>query len=122
MAFIQNILGRMRSLVLGIICLFLAITVAVARYPFDPRPLISSMVVVLFTILALTIVAVYSQMHRDPTLSSLTGTKPGELGADFWIKLVGFGAGPVLGLLASVFPEFTDFIFSWIQPGIASIK
>jgi hypothetical protein len=122
MAFIQNILGRMRSLVMGIICLFLSITVAVARYPFDPRPLISSMVVVLFAILALTIIAVYSQMHRDPTLSSLTGTKPGELGADFWFKLVGFGAGPVLGLLASVFPEFTDFIFSWIQPGIASIK
>jgi hypothetical protein len=122
MAFIQNILGRMRSLVMGIICLFLAITVAVARYPFDPRPLISSVVVVLFAILALTIIAVYSQMHRDPTLSSLTGTKPGELGADFWIKVVGFGAGPVLGLVASVFPEFTDFIFSWIQPGIASIK
>ena len=122
MAFIQNILGRMRSLVMGIICLFLAITVAVARYPFDPRPLISAMVVALFVILSVAIVAVYSQMHRDPTLSSLTGTRPGELGADFWIKLVGFGAGPVLGLVASVFPEFTDFIFSWIQPGIASIR
>jgi hypothetical protein len=42
--------------------------------------------------------------------------KPGELGADFWIKLVGFGAGPVLGLVASVFPEFTDFIFSGYSP------
>ena len=122
MAFIQNILGRMRSLVMGIICLFLAITVAVARYPFDPRPLISTMVVILFAILALTIIAVYAQMHRDPTLSRLTGTRPGELGADFWIKLAGFGAGPVLGLLASVFPQFTDFLFSWIQPGIASMK
>jgi len=122
LAFIQNIVGRMRSLVMGIICIFLAITVAVSSYPFDPRPLLSGIVVVLFAILGATIIAVYSQMHRDPTLSRLTGTTPGELGSDFWIKLIGFGAGPVLALVATVFPEFTGFIFSWIQPGIASIK
>jgi hypothetical protein len=27
-----------------------------------------------------------------------------------------------LGLIASVFPEFTDFLFSWVQPGLGSIK
>jgi hypothetical protein len=121
-AFIQNILGRIRSLVMGIICIFLAITVAVSSYPFDPRPVLSGIVVALFIALGATIVLVYSQMHRDATLSNLTGTKPGELGSEFWIKLVGFGAGPVLGLVATVFPEFTAFIFSWVQPGIASIK
>ena len=78
--------------------------------------------VALFVILGATIVAVYSQMHRDATLSYLTDTKPGELGTDFWIKVIGFGVGPALGLVASVFPEFTGFIFSWIQPGIASLK
>ena len=121
-AFIQNTLGRMRSLVMGIICMFIAITVAISSYPFDPRPLLSGMVVVLFIILGSTIVVVYSQMHRDTTLSHLTDTKPGELGGDFWIKLIGFGAGPVLGLIASIFPEFTDFLFSWIQPGLGSLK
>jgi hypothetical protein len=122
MAFIQNTLGRMRSLVMGIICMFIAITVAISSYPFDPRPLLSGMVVLLFLILGSTIVLVYSQMHRDTTLSHLTDTKPGELGGDFWIKLIGFGAGPVLGLIASVFPEFTGFLFSWIQPGLGSLK
>jgi hypothetical protein len=122
MAFIQNILGRMRSLVMSIICMFIAISVAIASYPFDPRPVLSGMVVVLFFILGTTVVAVYSQMHRDTTLSNLTDTKPGELGGDFWIKLIGFGVGPVLGLVASVFPEFTDFLFSWVQPGLGSLK
>jgi hypothetical protein len=78
--------------------------------------------VVLFALVGAAIIVVYTQMHRDATLSNLTDTKPGELGSDFWIKLIGFGAGPVLGLIASVFPEFTDFLFSWIQPGIASVK
>jgi hypothetical protein len=122
MAFIQNILGRMRSLVMGMICVFISITAAVASYPFDPRPLLSSIVVALFGMLGVTIVVVYSQMHRDATLSYLTNTKPGELGTDFWLKLIGFGVGPALGLIASVFPEFTGFIFSWIEPGIASLK
>ncbi len=122
MAFIQNILGRIRSLAMGMVCVFLSITVAVASYPFDPRPVLSSVVVVLFVSLATTITLVYAQMHRDPTLSNLTGTTPGELGSDFWFKLVGFGVGPALGLVASVFPEFTGFIFSWVQPGLASIK
>jgi hypothetical protein len=122
MAFIQNILGRMRSLAMGMVCVFISITVAVASYPFDPRPVLSSVVVVLFVILGATITFVYSQMHRDPTLSNMTGTTPGELGSDFWFKLIGFGVGPVLGLVASVFPEFTGFIFSWVQPGLASLK
>ncbi len=122
MAFIQNVLGRMRSLVMGIICMFIAIAAAIASYPFDPRPLLSAIVVTLFVILGVTIIAVYSQMHRDTTLSNLTATTPGELGGDFWLKLIGFGVGPVLGLIASVFPEFTDFLFSWVQPGLGSVK
>ena len=122
MAFIQNILGRIRSLGMGIICVFLSITFAAASYPFDPRPVLSTIVVVLFAVLGVTVIVVYSQMYRDSTLSNLTGTTPGELGSEFWIKLVGFGLGPALGLVASVFPEFTDFIFSWVQPGLASLK
>jgi hypothetical protein len=121
-AFIQNILGRIRSLAMGIVSLFLSITVAVSSYPFDPRALLSGVVVALFITSGATMVVVYSQMHRDATLSKLTGTKPGELGSEFWIKLIGFGAGPVLGLVATVFPELTDFIFSWVQPGLESIK
>ena len=68
---------------MGIICIFIAITVAASSYPFDPRPLVSGIVVAVFIVLGLTIVLVYSQMHRDATLSNLTGTKPGELGSDF---------------------------------------
>ncbi len=97
MAFIQNILGRIRSLAMGMVCVFISITVAVASYPFDPRPVLSSVVVVLFVSLATTITLVYSQMHRDPTLSNLTGTTPGELGSDFWFKLIGFRCRPGAG-------------------------
>jgi hypothetical protein len=122
MAFIQNILGRLRSLVLGMVWVFLSITIAIASYPFDPRPLLSSMVLGLFTVLALTVTIVYSQMHRDATLSRMTDTIPGELGVEFWMKLFGLGLGPALGVLAAVFPEFGGYLMSLLGPGLAALR
>jgi hypothetical protein len=67
-------------------------------------------------------VVVYSQMSRDATLSHITNTKPGELGVDFWVRLLGFGVGPLLGLLTTLFPSITDFALSWLQPSVAALK
>jgi hypothetical protein len=36
--------------------------------------------------------------------------------------MITFGAGPLLGLLATIFPEFIGSLFSWLQPGLSSIK
>jgi hypothetical protein len=55
-------------------------------------------------------------------LSHITNTTPGELGDDFWLKLVGFGLAPLLGLLTAIFPSISDFVFSWLQPGLQSVK
>jgi hypothetical protein len=122
LGFIQNVLGRMRTLVMSILLLFIASTIAMASYPFDPRPTISAAMVLLLAVLSAAITFVYAQVHRDPVLSLLTNTTAGELGGDFWLKLLGFGAGPVLGLLATLFPQLTDFLFSWVQPSLTSIK
>lgn len=122
LGFIQNVLGRLRGIAMCILWLFVAVTVAMASYPFDPRPGISAATVILFLAVGAVIVMVYAQMHRDPILSYLTNTKPGELGIDFWFKMIAFGTGPVIGLLATVFPDLTDFLFSWVQPGISSMR
>ncbi len=122
MGFVQNILGRMRTIVMQILLLFIAGTISIATYPFDPRPALSAAMMLLFALLGAVIVIVYSQMHRDATLSYVTNTEPGELGTEFWFKLVGFALGPVLGLLAAIFPELPGSLFSWLQPGLESIK
>jgi hypothetical protein len=122
MGFVQNILGRMRSMVMSILWLFVATAIAISSYPFDPRQGLSGAVLVLFILQAGVIFYVYAQMHRDATLSHITNTTPGELGGDFWLKIVSFGIAPLLGLLTTVFPGITDFVFSWLQPGLQSIK
>ena len=122
LGFIQNILGRIRTIVLGSLCLFVATTLAVSSYPFDPLPMLGGIFLAVFVITGTTIVLIYAGMHRDATLSYITDTSPGELGGEFWRQVFAFGVGPFIGLLTTLFPSITDFVASWLQPSSQVIK
>lgn len=122
LGFIQNILGRLRTMAISIVALFVSCSVAISTYPLDPRQPVSGALIVLFFVSSATIVWIYASMHRDATLSRVTNSTPGELGSEFWIKLLVFVVPTVLGLMARVFPGITDFFFTWLQPGLASLK
>jgi hypothetical protein len=122
LAFVQNILGNIRTVTITVVVLFLAVAIAISSYPFDPRQALSGILVLFLAIIGSAIVYVYAGMYRDATLSHVTNTRPGELGTEFWFKLIGFGFAPVLGLLARIFPSITDFLFSWLQPSISALK
>ena len=112
----------LRTIAMTIMALLLTSTIAMSTYPFDPRQALSAVLIALFVIVGAVIVKVYADMHRDATLSHVTNTKPGEMGTEFWFKIVGFGFASLVGLLTRVFPGITDFIFSWLQPGVSSLK
>ena len=97
-------------------------TTAISTYPFDPRQALSMVLIVLFVVTGAVIVKVYAEMHRDATLSHVTNTKPGELGVEFWLKIVGFGFAPLVGLLTRIFPGISDFVLSWLEPGVSALK
>jgi hypothetical protein len=122
LGFIQNVFGRIRTIILGSLCLFVATTFAVASYPFDPLPRLGGAFLVVFVITGGVVTAVYAQMNRDTTLSYITNTSPGELGSQFWLQLVTFGIGPLLGLQTTLFPSITDFVTSWLQPNVQALK
>ena len=122
LGFVQNVLGRIRTMALGLVWLFVAITLSVSTYPFDPRPVLNKALILLFLAVGAAISFVYADMHRDSTLSHVTNTTPGELGPEYWFKIIGFGLGPLVGLLAYVFPSLTDLLLSWLEPGLASLK
>jgi hypothetical protein len=61
-------------------------------------------------------------MDRDSTLSHITNTQPGALGAHFWIRMISFVGLPAMGLIVAQFPEITDFVFSWVEPTMTAIK
>jgi hypothetical protein len=102
--------------------LFVAVTIGVSSYPFDPLPVIGAVFLILFAMVGVTLVFAYAEMSRDATLSHIANTNPGELGLDFWVKMLALGAGPLLGLLTTLFPSMSDFIVSFLQPGAQAIK
>jgi len=122
LGFAQNMLGRIRTMVIGALGLFVAATLSASTYPFDPRPVLSGVLFVLLIAVGAVVVLVYAGMHRDATLSHVTNTNPGELGSEFWFKLIGYGIAPLLGLITTMFPELPGFLFSWLQPGLTSLK
>jgi hypothetical protein len=73
-------------------------------------------------ILGAGIIWVLAQMHRDPILSRVTETNANELGLDFYIRIITFGAVPVLTWLAYQFPDIGNVIFRFIQPGLDVVK
>jgi hypothetical protein len=122
LGFIQNTMGRIRSIAMSILALFVAATLAVSSYPFDPLPVIGAIFLTTFALFGATVIFVYAGIHRDATLSRITNTRPGVLGFDFWARLFAFGVGPSIGLLTTLFPSITDFVVSWLQPGAQAIR
>jgi hypothetical protein len=120
--FILSILMRMRTLVMTVGGLFVFILLSVNSYPFEPKQTLRTLMVILFLIIVTVVAVIYGQMHRDSTLSRITNTKPGELGGDFWIRLAAFVAVPLLSLLVAQYSEINNFLFSWLQPALESLK
>ena len=122
LGFTQNILGRVRTIAFSIVSLFVAATLGVSCYPFDPLPVIGAVFLILFALVGSSMIFAYSEMSKDATLSHIANTNPGELGMEFWIKMAAFGIGPLIGLLTTLFPSMTDFVVSFLQPGAQAIK
>jgi hypothetical protein len=120
--FIVNLLERMRTLVLTVGGMYVLIMLSINSYPFEPRGILHSLMTLAFLIIFGFVVFIFAQMHRDSTLSRISNTTPGELGADFWLKLAAFGALPLLSLLSAQFPGIGSFLFSWVQPALGALK
>jgi hypothetical protein len=120
--YLQNLLGRMRTMALSILGLFAAIAFSLAFYPYTPRPAIVLCLLALLLIVGSVVGLVYAGLARDETVSHITNTEPGALGWDFWTRIAGFIGVPLIGLVAAQFPGITDFLVSWIQPGLNAAK
>jgi hypothetical protein len=121
-AYIQNIVARLRTMTLSMILLFVSVCFSISFYPFVPRTEISVWMILNLALIGLAVATVYAGMDRDEIMSYIANTKPGQLGAEFWIKLFGFLIGPVIGILTTQFPAIADSALGWLQPGLDAIK
>jgi hypothetical protein len=115
-------LRRLQTLILAIAGVFVFVLISYSSYPFESRESFHVLLISIFFGISLVVGIVYGQMYSNPLLSRITNTKPGELGLDFWVRLGTFVFVPLLSLLSVQFPEINNFLFSWLQPALQSIK
>lgn len=120
--FIASVFMRMRTLVMTVAGIYVLMLLSFSSYPFEPKATFHTLTILLFLLIVGLVGFVFAQMHRDTTLSRITNTKPGELGLDFWIRLVSFAAVPLLSLLTAQFPGISGALFSWMQPALQALK
>ena len=120
--YLQNMLARMRTMVLSMAGVFAAIALAFAFYPYTPRPLLALSLLMLLLVVGAAVAFVYAGLDRDSTLSHITNTVPGTLGSAFWFRIVSFVGVPALGLVVAQFPEIADFVVSWVEPSMNAMK
>jgi hypothetical protein len=115
-------LRRLQTLILALAGVFVFVLLSYSSYPFESRESFHVLLISVFFVISLVVGIVYGQMYANPLLSRITNTKPGELGLDFWVRLGTFVFIPLLSLLSVQFPEINNFLFSWLQPALQSIK
>jgi len=120
--FIGYTLRIMRGFLGFISSAFILLVVALCVYPFEGQRYIEFAVVCLFVMAGVTVGTVFAQMDRDPLLSRLNESKPNQLGLSFVYRMISYGALPLLTLLASLVPDIGNFLQSWLQPALQSLK
>ena len=73
-------------------------------------------------LISIVVIYVYASIDRDEIMSYITNSKPGHLGAEFWLKTAGFLAGPLIGILTTQFPAIADSVLKWMEPGFNALK
>lgn len=120
--FISSIFLRLRSILMSVAGMFVLLVLSFSSYPFEPKSSYHTLMTFVLILIITLVAVVMSQMHRDPTLSRITNTTPGEVGWNFWFRMVSFVALPLFTLLASRFPEIGGFLFFWAQPALNTFK
>jgi hypothetical protein len=75
-----------------------------------------------FVVLGYLIVRPLLQMQEDKILSLMATTETGDRKSDLTLKLLSYGAGPLLAVISSFFPSLSRFLFSWLQPTLENLK
>ncbi len=120
--YIRMVLLQVRSrLVMGA-ALYLFLIWAATCYPYLNRHVLLIALAALLGLLSFTVILIYASINRDPILSRTTNQTPGRLDLDFYLKTASLVGIPLVGFVASQFPEVSGFLFSWLEPGMAAVK
>ena len=121
-AFIRGVLGHLRHVMIFLALSFSLVLVSLNIYSFEPHQSLIWSFTLIFVVAGVMVVGVLMQLHRDPILSRVTGTTGNTLDIHFYLRIVAFGALPLLTLLATHFPSIGHYLLSFLRPSLEALK
>jgi hypothetical protein len=106
-AYLRFVFAHLRSCLIGALLSGLLALIAVTAYAFEPKHLVSLIACLALALAVVLTLLIFFQMDRNPTLSRIGDTTAGHVDFDipFVTKLVTYAGIPLLGLIATQFPE-----------------
>ena len=120
--FIGYVLQHLQNLLLCSIAGFVLIVIALNCFAFQFPEALSCVIAAVLVLSAIAVVTVLAQLERDPIVSRLSGTHEWELGKDFYIRVIAYGALPVLTVISTQFPAVSRFLTSWVEPAVSKLQ
>jgi hypothetical protein len=120
--YVRMVLLQIRSRLVTAAMLYLFLVWAGTSYPYLNRHAVLVGLAVILGILSFAVILIYASINRDPILSRTTNHAPGKLDLDFYLKTASLVGVPLIGFVASQFPEVSSFLFSWLEPGMAAAR
>jgi hypothetical protein len=121
-AFIAYALRHLQNILMCCVIGFALLVLALSSFSFQTPQSISRFLMVALFVGGIVVTRVLAQIEKDPILSRMSGTGEGELGRDFYMRLLAYGALPTLTVLGTQFPAVAQFINSWAQPTLSAMK
>jgi len=118
LGYIRMVLVQIRNRIVTASVTYVLLLWALTSYPWMNRHAILISLCLLLAVISAATVSIYAEMHRDDILSRTTETVSGKLDADFFGKVIPTIGIPLLTLVATQFPALSNFIFSWVEPGL----
>ena len=120
--YIRMVLLQIRSRLVTAAMLYVFLVWAGTSYPYLNRHALLIGLAAILGILSFSVTLIYASINRDPILSRTTNHTPGQLDLDFYLKTASLVGVPLIGFVASQFPEVSSFLFSWLEPGMAPVR
>jgi len=120
--FIGYALRHLQNLLLCCALSFTLLVLALHSFSFQAPQAISRFLILALAAGAVIVIRVLAQIERNPVISRMSGTEEGQLSKDFYLRVLTYGALPVLTVISTQFPAIARFITSWAQPTIEAMR
>ena len=115
---------QFRTFVYGLTGSALLLLAALTVYPFEPHRLLLTCIWVIMASVVGVGFWVFLELEQNTLLSSISGTKPGEVtvNTSFVFRIIGWGVLPMLSVAAAQYPALATSLFSWLEPFMRALK